>query len=325
MASAGLRSPLIALTGATGFIGGRIARHLSCRGFRVRALVRPGSQPRLPEGVRIEVCYGSLADAEALVRLLDGVEGLVHCAGLVRGLTQAQFDAVNVAGTERLLSLARQLTTPPRLVLISSLAARQPQLSPYALSKYRAEQVVARLGEGLSWLILRPPAVYGPGDRELMPLLKAMARGLLPILGPQDGRFSLLFVDDLARAVERALARPEVAGQVFELHDGKPEGYGWDEIHAIAKAFRGGAVMRLPLPEWSLRALAQLVVGGSQLAGRLPMLTQGKVNELRYPDWVCDNSAICQALNWQPEIQFAQGLRLTLGEVQSTRRASCQR
>lgn len=318
MSSIGLRSPLIALTGATGFIGSRIARHLTRCGFRVRALVRPGSQHRLPDDVAVEICPGSLADTKALAQLLDGAWGIVHCAGLVRGLTQAQFDAVNVAGTERLVHLARQQAKPPRLVLISSLAARQPQLSPYALSKYRAEQVVAELGDALSWLILRPPAVYGPGDRELLLLLKALAKGFVPILGPKDGRFSLLFVDDLARAVEKALARPEVAGQVFELHDGKLEGYGWDEVHAIAKAFRGGAVVRLPLPAWGLRALAQLAAITSRLAGRAPMLTPAKVNELRHPDWVCDNSAICRAIDWQPKIQFAQGLGLTLGDSRLT-------
>lgn len=318
MSSVGSSLPLIALTGATGFIGSRIARHLTRQGFRVRALVRSGSQHRLPDEVPLEICLGSLSDTKALTQLLDGAGGIVHCAGLVRGLTQAQFDAVNVAGTERLVHLARQLAKPPRLVLISSLAARQPHLSPYALSKYRAEQLVAGLGDALSWLILRPPAVYGPGDRELLPLLTSLAKGFMPILGPQEGRFSLLFVDDLARAVEKALIRPEVAGQVFELHDGKLEGYGWDEVHAIAKAFRGGAVVRLPLPEWGLRALAQLTATASRLTGRAPMLTPAKVNELRHPAWVCDNSAICQAIDWQPEIQFAQGLGLTLGDSKLT-------
>ncbi len=312
--SSKLACPLIALTGATGFIGRRIARRLSRR-FRVRALVRPGSQHLLPADIPVEVCLGSLSDTKALAQLLDGAWGLVHCAGLVRGLTQGQFDAVNVAGTERLVRLATQEAAPPRLVLISSLAARQPQLSFYALSKYRAEQVVSQQGAKLAWLILRPPAVYGPGDRELMPLLKAMAQGLVPVLGSKHGRFSLLFVDDLARAVEKALMRPQVTGEVFELHDGKPQGYGWDEIQAIAETLRGKACIRVPIPEWGLRTLAQLATLSARLVGKNPILTQGKVNELRYPDWVCDNSAITQALDWQPEIQLAQGLKLALGEI----------
>jgi nucleoside-diphosphate-sugar epimerase len=309
-----LARPLIALTGATGFIGGRIARRLSLK-FKVRVLVRPGSQHRLPQGVPLEVCFGSLADTEALTKLLKGACGVVHCAGLVRGLSQAQFDAVNVAGTKRLVRLVSQVSPPPRLILISSLAARQPQLSPYALSKHRAEQVVSQQGADFSWLILRPPAVYGPGDKALMPLLKAVAHGWVPVVGRKEGRFSLLFVDDLAQAVEKALIRPEVTGEVFELHDGKPQGYGWDEIQAIAETLRGRACRRVPVPEWGLRTLAWLVTSGARLAGKNPLLTQGKVNELYYPDWVCDNSAITQALDWQPEIQFARGIQLTLGEI----------
>ncbi|MCX8048138.1 MAG: SDR family NAD(P)-dependent oxidoreductase [Methylohalobius sp.] len=309
-------APRIALTGATGFIGSRIARHLARQGFRLRVLVRPSSEHRLSVEVPVEVCRGALADERALQQLLDQADVLVHCAGLVRGLTQTEFDAVNVAGTQRLVQLAKQKDRPPRLVFISSLAAREPQLSPYALSKYRAEQAIVELGQGLSWLILRPPAVYGPGDRELLPLLKVMARGILPILGPKTGRFSLLFVDDLVRAVEKAVLSPEVACQIFELHDGKLEGYSWDEIWAIAQNYRRGSVVCLQLPEWSLRALAQLNQWGSRLLGQTPMLTQGKVNELRHPNWVCDNAAVSKALDWQPKVQLAQGLKLTLSETQ---------
>lgn len=317
MSSAEPRNYLIALTGATGFIGGRIACRLLHCGWRVRLLVRPGSEPRLPADVSsprysesVELCTGSMADSSALEHLLESAEAVVHCAGLVRGLTQADFDAVNVAGTEALARMAASQDKPPRFVLISSLAAREPDLSPYALSKHRAEEAVAQFGDTLPWLALRPPAVYGPGDRELLPLLVAMTKGVAPILGASTARFSLLFVDDLARAVAQAIRGDERG--IFELHDGKEQGYDWEEVIAVAEAFRGAAALRVPIPEWLLRMLARLAIGGARLSGRPPMLSPAKVNELRHPDWVCDNSAICRVLDWQPKIQFATGLRLTL-------------
>ncbi len=307
--------PLVALTGATGFIGRWIARHLVATGWRVRVLVRPGSEKRLPD-LPLDICFGSLEDVSSLQSLLTDVQGVVHCAGVVRGISQRDFDAVNAAGTQRLAQVAADVGVD-RWVMISSLAAREPQLSPYALSKRRGEQALQALGDRLPWIIFRPPAVYGPGDREMLPLLKAMARGIVPLIGDRDARFSLIYVEDLARAVGAALNASRVSEALFEIDDGHSGGYSWQEVIDIAAEYRNKPVRAVPVPEGLLRAMARLSLAASRLRGKMPMLTPAKVNELRHPDWVCDNTAVCETLEWQPQIPFSIGLAKTLAPDQS--------
>ncbi len=302
-------APLAALTGATGFIGRWIARHLVAAGWRVRVLVRPGSEARLPPGVPLERHAGSLTRPDGLAAFVAGASAVVHCAGQVRGITAADFEAVNVAGT-RYLAEAAAAGGVRRFVQISSLAAREPQLSPYAASKRQGEQVLARWRDRLQAIVLRPPAVYGPGDREMRPLLAAMAQGLIPVLSDPRARFSLLYVEDLARAAVAAVAADAVG--VFELDDGRPGGYGWPDVRAIAAAYRQKPARLLPIPAALLRGVAWANLGLAWLGRGMPMLTPAKVNELRHPDWVCDNSRICQALDWRPQVDFATGLALTL-------------
>jgi len=302
---------LVALTGATGFIGGAVARRLVTAGWRVRALVRsPEGAARLD--AEVEPVRGSLEDSDSLRRLVRAAGAVVHCAGAVRGAGQRDFARANVEGVARLGRAVAEETPPPRVILISSLAARHPEVSPYAASKWEGERALAR--STTDTVALRPPAVYGPGDREILPLLRTMARGVAPILGPPSARFSLLFVDDLAEAVARVLEVGALGGGVFELHDGHPGGYSWDGVRAAVARWRGSPVRRLPVPTPALRAVARASVVLARARGRLPMLTPGKVREILHPDWVGDNAALTTATGWSPSVDLPTGLRRTLGD-----------
>jgi nucleoside-diphosphate-sugar epimerase len=300
----------VALTGATGFIGSAVARRLAQAGLGLRALVRPTADvSRLPPGV--ERVPGALDDAGSLARLVRGARAIVHCAGVVRGSAARDFDPVNVDGVARLARAVRAERPAPCIVHLSSLAARHPELSPYAASKRRGEEALAAAP---AWTALRPPIVYGPGDRELLPLLRCMARGLAPIVGPRDGRLSLLYVDDLAEAVARLVALPGT-GQVFELDDGQPAGYTVGDIVAAVERWRGRGLVRVRVPAPLVGAVSRLNVLGARLRRRAPMLTPGKVREMRHPGWTCDNTALAGATGWQPGVRLDEGLRRTLGAV----------
>lgn len=309
------QSHTVALTGATGFIGSRLTRRLVSAGWRVRVLVRPAADVKPLEGLPLECISGSLEDPASLARLVQDTGAVIHCAGAVRGVTQAQFNAVNVDGLGRLVHTAASRQPPPRFLLLSSLAARAPELSAYAASKRHGEQVLMTQGDGLRWFILRPPAVYGPGDRELLPLLRAMAQGFGLLLGPRQARVSLLYVDDLTAAIEQWLNTRDSPPGVFELHDGHPDGYAWHEVADTAAALRGKPVWRIPVAATPLRILALLSVFTSWLGGYAPMLTPGKIRELRHCDWVCDNSGVNTAIGWTPRIALPEGLRRTLDSV----------
>ncbi len=305
------RAGVIALTGATGFIGGRLAHHLCSAGWQVRVLVRPTANPASLAGLEVQRLRGDLEDRDSLQRLVADTYAVIHCAGAVRGITSAQFNRINVEGVARLARAA--VSQRPRFLLLSSLAAREPELSPYAASKQQGEQALAAEAGNMAWIALRPPAVYGPGDKELLPLFQWMGRGIAPVLGSAGARFSLLYVDDLAAAVLQWLHQPQPVSGIFELHDGHAGGYRWDEVIAIAAALRARRIRQVPIPVSLLRLLAGLNVSISRLGVSAPMLTPGKVRELRHPDWVCDNVAISRALGWMPQVELAEGLRRTLG------------
>lgn len=305
-------SQLIALTGATGFIGSTLARQLAADRLRIRALTRPNSSRSLLSGLDIEWVNGDLNDLDSLKTLVQGVHGVVHCAGAVRGATKAQFDTANADGVARLVKAAAGQRPPPRFILVSSLAAREKQLSDYAASKYRGEKLLEAGSAGMPWVALRPPAVYGPGDREMRPLFQWARRGVVPRFAPAGARLSLIYVDDLARALKEFVISPAVRQQIYELHDGHHRGYSINQIADIVAGLYRRRVLRVPVPKILLQTAAVINLTLSRMLGFAPMLTPGKVRELTHRDWTCDNQAIQRAIDWRPRVDLPEGIKRTL-------------
>ncbi len=310
---------LVALTGATGFIGAALLAHLVDGGWRVRALCRPRAARVPPQLPGVEWLSGDLDDSPALNALVAGTDAVIHCAGAVRGARRVDFDRVNVHGTDRLARAAARLPLAPRFLLLSSLAARMPELSHYAASKRQGETALEAVPEKLRWTILRPPAVYGPGDRELMPLFRCIANGFAPVPAGPPGRFSLLHVDDLATAVLRWLEADTGYGETFEVDDGRSGGYDWNTVVTLAgRALRvGGSVRRVPIPRSLLGLAAWANLGTSGLLGYAPMLTPGKARELTHPDWLCDSRPFALATGWRPIIDLEPGLARAYGRPEA--------
>lgn len=298
---------VVALTGATGFIGGTLCQPLTRAGWRVRSLAR--QVPKVPVAPGIEWIPGDLGNPMALSRLVAGAEAVVHCAGAVRGQSAEIFEQVNLHGTRHLLQAARSQSRCKRFLLMSSLAARVPNLSWYAGSKRCAEDAIQQEAGTIAVTIFRPTAVYGPGDRELKPLFRLLRTGLLPIPANPSAQLTLLHVQDLVTAVLRWLDSTACVTGIFELHDGRPGGYGWQNIAEIASRAHGRPVRILNLPRTGLDIWAHINLGLARLLGYQPMLTPGKLRELRHPDWMCDNSALTMALGWQPRIDLEYAFR----------------
>ena len=290
-------SQLIALTGATGFIGSSLLQTLTASGLSVRALVRRPGALRAQPG--LELIQGDLDCPASLGRLVKDCDAVVHLAGAIAGRRYIDFARINAAGTARLVGAMERFQPGARLILVSSLAAREPQLSHYAASKRAAETLVE--SSALDWLILRPPAVYGPEDPALAPLWAMLARGVLLRAGPPEARFSLLHVDDLRRAILQLLEIPTLGGATQCLDDGKPGGYCWAEVAETAAAVRGRTVKMLPLPGPVLHTAARVNLMLSRLRTSPPVLNPGKVRELTHIDWVCDSKLACVLQPWSPQ------------------------
>jgi nucleoside-diphosphate-sugar epimerase len=304
----------IAITGATGFVGTVLTRRLAAAGHKIKALARPASAHKRPADIDVKWIKGDLEDKESLCRLLRGADAVVHCAGVVRGATRAEFNRVNVAGMARLVKLAVAQQPRPRLLLISSLAARQPHLSFYAASKREGEELLEKKSDKLFWTVFRPSAIYGPGDQELMPVFQWMKKGIAPILGSGEGRFSLLYVEDLADAMMQWLDRKKSKpGCTYELHDGRPGGYSWhDVIDTVTQLRHGKSPVVIKVPLFGAKLFSRLNLIAARAIGYAPMLTPGKLRELSHYNWVCDNTALNAATGWAPRILLTEGLQRTL-------------
>ncbi len=288
---------ILAITGGTGFVGSHLIDHALETGHTIRALARK------PQAKRIGVTWieGALDRPKSLGTLVEGADVVIHVAGVVNAANRAGFAEGNIAGTEAILKATR-VAGIRRFVHVSSLAAREPELSNYGWSKAEAETRVQ--ASGLDWTIVRPPAIFGPRDLEMLDLFKAARTGYLP-MPPAGTRVSLLYVEDLT-ALLLALTDIPAAPSIMEPDDGVPKG--WDNrdfARAIGVAV-GKPVKPLSMPG-SVLTLASAV---DRLVRRgKAKLTRDRVSYFCHPDWVSHRPP--PAGLWTPSVPTPQALAQT--------------
>ncbi|MBU3078625.1 SDR family oxidoreductase [Sphingomonas quercus] len=289
----------LALTGGTGFVGGNLIPLAVGKGFAVRALTR---RPQVPRDGVVWI-PGSLDDPDALARLCRGADAVIHVAGTINATDRAGFEAGNVRGTMAMIRAARAEQVR-RFIHVSSLAAREPDLSDYGRSKRRSERVVA--ASGLDWTIVRPPAVYGPGDREMLELFRMARRGLVPL--PPGGRLSVIAAGDLCRLLLALIDAPRTIGETYEPDDGQPGGWSHREFAQALGAAFGRRVRALSLSSGLLKAGARI---DRLLRRDGAKLTADRVRYFCHPDWVARADHHPPMSVWHPATPTPVGLRAT--------------
>ena len=290
---------ILAITGGTGFVGRRLIGLALEHGHHVRALTRRPQQRR----DSVEWIEGDLGSREAIEQLVTGADAAIHVAGVINARDRAGFEEGNVKGTLAMLAAATAAGTQ-RFVHVSSLAAREPELSQYGASKARSEELVK--GSGLDWVIVRPPAVYGPGDKETLELFK-MARGG-QVYMPPKGRLSLIHVDDLARLL-LAAAEPQAPQKIMiEPDDGRREGWSHLEFGDALASAVGVPARTISTPRLLLSVASRI----DRLIRRdKAKLTPDRVAYFCHPDWVVSPDRSAPPDLWQPQISTEQGLLQT--------------
>lgn len=314
----------VLVTGATGFLGSHLTDVLLAEGDEVRALVRPSSDVRRLERQGVERVLGSLETGEGLEAALEGVDAVVHAAGLVKARRPEDFHEVNAEGTRRLLDAARRRPKLRRFVLVSSLEAHGPSLdgaprpaedpcrpiTHYGRSKVAAEELVRAAAADLPVTVVRPTAIYGPRDQEMYAFFQAVSRHVAPLVGGGENRVTVVYGPDCARAIRQVVTNAHPSGRTYFIDDGRI--YAWRELIGILKDVLGVRALELPLPRaaFSLAALFTEAYGG--LTGRAVMLTRDKVKSLTAPNWVSSSEPLQREVGWAPEHDFASGARETV-------------
>ena len=295
----------VLLTGASGFVGSHILDSLRRRGLASALLLRPDSSRRFIEShlPGVEVRHGSIGDPASLRQAMSGITHVIHCAGAIKVTRVADFYEVNQAGTRNVVDAANaQGGQVQRLIYISSVAAAGPATrekpareedTPAPVSEYGKSKLAGELEVSnhcrAEHVILRPPAVYGPRDAELLRLFRTVKHHLLP-RPPRAQALSLVFVRDLAEAVVTCLDHPAAARKTYFVAS-REAVTGQVIAEAIAARMQ---VWTLPLPlpaaVWWPICLAQEL--WSRLTGKPTVLSLQKFAELRAPGWVCDGTRL---------------------------------
>lgn len=310
-----VKSHRVLLTGATGFIGRHVERQLLDAGHQVLAIVRP-ERTSVPLDPRTSVIRASLLDPVAIGAAVAQATAVIHLAGAVRGATADDFSKVNVVGVQVMRDAIIETNANLPVLLMSSLAASFPELSEYSASK-RAGEDLFTADVRLRWTAIRPPAVYGPGDKELRLLLNLLRLGVIIIPGNPDQRLSFIHVTDLASACVHWLAHHQILShRVFSIDDGRSDGYDWP---AIVNEVCERRLLKVVIPPGLLGVLGRVNGWMADRLHRAPMLSPGKVRELMNPSWVARDTegtlAFAAATGWHPAWQLGHGVRQTFSRA----------
>lgn len=313
----------VLITGATGFVGSHLVAMLAESGAEIRALVRRTSRTAQIERLGVQRIEGGLDDAAALARGVAGADVVFHLAALTSARSEAEYERTNVGGTVRLLeAIAAASERPRRLIYLSSLAAVGPStngrpvgrddpcrpLTTYGRTKLAGERACLEAGDLIETVVLRPPAVYGPRDREMLRFFRLAARGLLPVPAGAERMVQLVHVADLAEAALRAASAPGAAGI---YHVAEPRAYRWNEVAELFGQALGRRVRTMKIPPSFISTAAALSEMAAGAVGRSTVFNREKARELLAPGWLCETTALQDEVGFTPQITLASGLAQT--------------
>jgi nucleoside-diphosphate-sugar epimerase len=307
------------VTGATGFIGSHLVEKLLRNGHSVACLVRKTSNLQWIEGLNIRLIYGDCSVKESLFNAVADFDYIFHLAGLTKAANERDFFSANALGTENLVSAVIEKNPAiKRFVYLSSLAAAGPScdgapsketgepnpVSAYGRSKLEGERIVMRHKNTIPVTIIRPPAVYGPRDKDFYILFKLLKKGISLFWG--KCYYSLLYVDDLVKGTILSTESKTAEGEIFYLSDGRI--YSNEEITEVISSAVGSKPIRLRIPRIIMPMLGSI---GQKLGNQGNIINKDKIRELQHSYWTCEPSKSKRALGFIPNIGIKEGVKWT--------------
>jgi nucleoside-diphosphate-sugar epimerase len=315
----------VLVTGASGFVGGHVVHALRSQGIAVRCLVRKTSRLHFIEPLAPELAFGDVTQPETLVPAIEGIDGVVHCAGITKAASRTEFFRVNEIGAQNLYTACRaHKNALKKIVHISSLAALGPAIAgssvteesvpcpvgDYGESKLAGQRAAESCMDVLPVSVLMPPAVYGPNDVDIFFFFKWVARGIMPLVGRSPRYLSLIYAKDLAEAVVGLLSSSSSAGRSYLVDDGFI--YTWTSMADAIGWALGRIPKRLHIPVAAFRAMGVVGDAFAKLSGKVSLINTQKVREILPTSWTCSSRRICDELGFRPQYSLERGVRETV-------------
>ena len=310
------------VTGSNGFIGSFLVESLLARGDAVRCLVRRTSNLRWIKDLNVERVIGELRNPESLQQAVDGVDVIYHLAGVTRGRTEQDYLDGNYVSTVNLLQAAKYSSTLKKFVFVSSQAAAGPSIndrprteadpaepiSLYGRAKARAEDAVLQYGDRFPVTVIRPPAVYGPRDKDFFVMFQHVNRGILPILGAGTQQVSLVHVDDLVNGIVLAADAQDADGKIYFISEGD---YSWLDVGQAMAGALGKKTLKLHLPLGGVAFVSWFTIAYSNLTRKAVLLNRDKILEMKQAAWICSGDRARTELGFSPKMNLQTGMQQT--------------
>lgn len=313
------------VTGASGFIGSHLVEHLLGRGYSVRCLLRKTSSTEWLKGLSVEYVYGDMFTRSALEEAVRGMDIVFHNAGVTKAKTREEYFRANAGGTLNILeAVASQNPGLKRFVLVSSQTAAGPSptadpiteaasphpITTYGKSKLQAEQECLDMASRFPVTITRPPAVYGPRDKDILEFFRTMSRGLQPVVGFGEKYVSLIHARDLVRGIVLAAESPVAVGKTYFITS--KEVYGWKQVGDITRKILNRFALRLTVPETGVYVIAAFAEAFSKLSPKPALINFEKAKDMVQDYWTSSGTLAKADFGFEQEISLEEGIRDTI-------------
>ncbi|MFH2037020.1 MAG: NAD(P)-dependent oxidoreductase [Candidatus Zixiibacteriota bacterium] len=313
----------VLITGANGFVGSHLCRRLLDDNYSVIAGVREGCDCSLIEELDIQYRFGDITQPETLEKMTANVDYIIHNAGLTKTDNFDNFFLVNQIGTKNLLNSAMKNLSLKKFILISSLAGVGPSeygqpltedaiphpLTAYGRSKLRGEEEVLKFSDKINSVIIRPPAIYGPHDKEMLAFFETLNNRIKPYLGNLRRKIQLVHVDDLAYGVSLALKADTISGSVYYIAE--KQSYSYCALIRMIRKAVGRVALPIYFPGWGLKIIAFFSQSIFKALGKSPMFTVEKANEI-LRNWEVSTDKAREELGYESQIDFPTGAQETV-------------